>query len=47
MLDEWEFYDLAKDPEELRSIYGDPVYARVRARLETEIETELERLRKQ
>ena len=37
-LDEWEFYDLAKDPDELTSVYDDPVYARVRRRLETELE---------
>ena len=27
--DEWEFYDLEKDPDELRNSYGDPQYAEV------------------
>ena len=26
-LDEWELYDLEKDPKELRSVYADPAYA--------------------
>jgi len=40
-LDEWELYDLEKDPDELTSVYEDPAYASVRS----ELETELERLR--
>ena len=31
---EWELFDLARDPEELRSVYGDPAYASVTAELE-------------
>ncbi len=39
--DEWELFDLAKDPDELRSVYGDPAYAdKVR-----ELKAELKRLR--
>ncbi len=26
-IDEWELYDLAKDPQEMRSVYDDPSYA--------------------
>jgi arylsulfatase A-like enzyme len=42
-LDEWEFFDLQKDPEELNSVYDDPAYADEVARLKKE----LERLREQ
>lgn len=41
--DEWELYDLEKDPDELRNVAEDPAYAAVRA----ELTAELERLRKQ
>lgn len=27
---EWELYDLAQDPHELRNVYHDPAYAAVR-----------------
>ena len=40
-LDEWELYDLEKDPDELTSVYEDPEYANVVA----ELKAELERLR--
>jgi len=40
--DQWEFYDLAEDPDELTNRYRDPEYADVIARLKPE----LERLRK-
>ena len=36
-VNEWELYDLDKDPHELRSVYGDPAYAPVQKRLETEL----------
>ena len=36
-IDAWELFDLEKDPHELRSVYDDPAYADVRARLETEL----------
>ncbi len=40
-LDEWELYDLEKDPNELVSVYDDPEYADIVA----ELKAELERLR--
>jgi hypothetical protein len=36
-IDEWELFDLEKDPDELRSLHGDPAYAAVRSELETEL----------
>ena len=33
-VDEWEMYDLEKDPHEMKSVYNDPSYAEVRAKLE-------------
>lgn len=32
-VDEWELFDLVKDPEEMRSVYSDPAYSDVRAQL--------------
>lgn len=32
-IDEWELYDLEKDPHEMHDVYGDPAYAKVRERL--------------
>jgi len=37
-LEEWELYDLEKDPDELRSVYGDPDYAAITAALKDELE---------
>ncbi|MBN1465262.1 sulfatase [candidate division KSB1 bacterium] len=37
-LDEWELYDLQNDPQELRSVYGDPAYAAEVQRLTAELE---------
>ena len=37
-LDEWELFDLEKDPHELRSVYGDPAYAAVVADLKRELD---------
>lgn len=37
-LNEWELFDLEKDPQELQSVYGDPAYADVRAGLERRLE---------
>lgn len=37
-LGEWELYDLEKDPDELKSVYGDPAYAGMTAELKTELE---------
>jgi arylsulfatase A-like enzyme len=39
--DTWEMFDLEKDPEELKSIYGDPNYAD----LQSGLKAELDRLR--
>jgi arylsulfatase A-like enzyme len=33
----WELFDLKEDPKELRSVYGDPKYAKVQAELESEV----------
>ncbi len=40
---EWELFDLQKDFREMKSIYGDPTYAKV----EKELKCELKRLRLQ
>jgi len=32
-VDEWELYDLEKDPQEMKSVYDDPAYSEVRASL--------------
>jgi len=43
LIDEWELFDLERDPYELRSVYDNPLYAdKVR-----ELKVELERLRRQ
>ena len=36
-LDEWELFDLVRDPDELRSVHGHPDYAEVQAALEQEL----------
>jgi N-acetylglucosamine-6-sulfatase len=41
--DEWELFDLEKDPQQMRSVYADPAYATT----VTELKTELTRLRTQ
>jgi len=41
-INEWELFDLEKDPTERRSVYGEPAYAAIRK----ELELELDRLRK-
>jgi arylsulfatase A-like enzyme len=35
--DDWELFDLAKDPEEMRSLSDDPAHATVRAELTREL----------
>jgi len=40
-LDDWELFDLEKDPREVRSVYSDPAYATIMA----DLKRELERLR--
>jgi len=42
-LDEWELYDLKRDPREMHSVYGSPEYTAITARLKDE----LTRLRRQ
>ncbi|GAA4045545.1 sulfatase family protein [Agromyces indicus] len=34
---EWELYDLERDPEELRNVYGDPEYRDIRQRLSAKL----------
>lgn len=34
-IDQWEMYDLEKDPQERYNIYGDPAYAEIRKELHT------------
>ena len=41
--EEWELFDLDKDPHEMNSLYGDPAYAEITA----ELKKELKRLREQ
>jgi len=36
-LDEWELYDLQRDPQELRSVYGHPFYEDVTRQLKQEL----------
>jgi arylsulfatase A-like enzyme len=36
-IDEWELYDLAEDPDEIRNVYGDPHYAREQRRLKAQL----------
>ena len=40
-IDEWELYDLRKDPREMKNVYDDPAYAKV----VKELKAELKRLR--
>ena len=40
-IDEWELFDLEKDPHEMKSVYADPEYAAV----VKELKAELARLR--
>jgi len=36
-VDEWELYDLAKDPHEMQNVYDDPAYAEIREELKEEL----------
>ena len=36
-IDEWELYDLEKDPKEMKNVYNDPAYADVVKELKAEI----------
>jgi arylsulfatase A-like enzyme len=42
-LNEWELYDLEKDPHEMKSVYGDPAYTKV----QEDLKQELQKLREQ
>lgn len=42
--EEWELFDLVKDPRELRNVYDDPAHAEVRARLTARLKAERERI---
>ncbi|VAW24828.1 Arylsulfatase [hydrothermal vent metagenome] len=37
-IDEWELYDLEKDPNEMRSVYNDPEYADVRKEMHAKLD---------
>ncbi|MEX2566252.1 MAG: sulfatase [Cyclobacteriaceae bacterium] len=37
-IDEWEMYDLEKDPQEMNNVYDDPSYAEVREELHQKLE---------
>ncbi len=36
-LDEWELYDLQRDPQEMRSLYGNPLYEEITGELKQEL----------
>ena len=36
--EEWELFDLAEDPQEMKSVYGTPEYAQIQAQLTTRLE---------
>lgn len=36
-LDQWELYDLRKDPREMRNVYSDPAYAKIVEKLKKEL----------
>ena len=38
-LDEWELYDLEKDPREMTNVYSSPEYESITKQLKTELET--------
>jgi hypothetical protein len=37
-IDDWELYDRTKDPQEMKSVYNDPAYATIRARLHKDLD---------
>ena len=37
-IDEWELYDLEKDPMEMKNVYGDPAYSDIQAELHQQLE---------
>lgn len=36
-IDEWELYDMRRDPDELKNLYNDPAYAKIIEKLKTEL----------
>ena len=42
--EEWELFDLVKDPREMRNVYDDPAYAAVREQLTARLRAERERI---
>ena len=42
-LDDWELFDLKKDPNELQSVYGSTDYVEVQGRLENQLTVARER----
>ena len=36
-VDEWELYDMRRDPSEMNNVYNDPAYAKVRAELHEQL----------
>ena len=41
--EEWELYDLKKDPDELTNLYGNPKHQKLAARLKKQEQAELEK----
>ena len=37
-IDEWELYDIKADPQEMKNVYNDPAYAKVRAMLHIQLD---------
>ncbi|MCU0472157.1 MAG: sulfatase [Bacteroidales bacterium] len=37
-IDEWELYDIEADPQELKNVYDDPAYKKVKARLHKDLD---------
>ena len=37
-VDEWELYDLEKDPHEMNNVYEDPAYAEVKAQMHQKLD---------
>jgi len=42
-IDEWELFDLEKDPNEMKNVYDDPAYADIRAELHEQMEMLMEK----
>jgi arylsulfatase A-like enzyme len=42
-IDEWELFDLQKDPQEMKSVYNDPAYSKVKADLHKRLKNLIEK----